>query len=171
MDKVRLLECIRTEYAFYERTLALLTPEEMVLPNVEGTWSVKDTTAHVSAWMHRVMNWFDQAGHNQPPDIPEKGYTWADIDRLNDAQFERDKDLPLDVVLADFRKAHLELCDFVQAFSEHELFDSTWDGLFDEPPWNLIPTKTHLHLYEHAVPIRQWVTARKQQKKQAQSAG
>jgi hypothetical protein len=161
MDKVRLLELIRAEYAFYERTLALLTPEEMVMPNVEGTWSVKDITAHLTTWLCRVQNWFDQAGHNEQPDVPEKGYTWADIDRLNDECYVRDQDLPLSTVLANFRQAHLDVCDFVQAFSEHDLFDSTWNGLFEEPPWKLIPTKTYLHLYEHAVPIRQWIASRK----------
>lgn len=160
LDKTRLLERIRTEYAFFERTLALLSPDDMLIPNVEGEWSVKDIVAHCTAWMQRVMRWFDQAGHGEKPDIPEKGYTWDDIDRLNDERAARDRDLPLKQVLADFRQAHLDVCDFVQAFSDSQLFESNWSGLFTKPPWTLIPPKTYQHLYEHAVPIRRWIVAR-----------
>ena len=160
LDKIRLLERIRMEHAFFERTLALLTPEEMLIPNVSGEWSVKDILAHCTVWMQRVMLWFDQAGHGQTPDIPERGYTWDDIDGLNVEYAARDRDLPLHQVLADFRQAHLDVCDFVQAFSDDQLFESDWSGAFSNPPWTLIPPKTYLHLYEHVVPIRRWIAAR-----------
>ncbi len=156
-DKIRLLEMIRSEFNFFERTLLLIAPERMLIPNVIGWWSVKDTVAHFTAWMEYLLRWFDQATHGQKPDIPAPGYTWDDIDKLNDARSERDKDLPLNQVISDFRQAHLDVCELVQALTERDLFESDWDGLFYQPPWRLISANTYQHLHEYAVPIRQWI--------------
>jgi len=160
MDKIRLLELIRAEYAFVERTLAALTPDDMLIPDVQGWWSVKDTIAHLTAWLERVLMWFDQAGHGQNPDIPDKGYDWKDIDKMNDACSARDKDLPLATVRSNFQRVHLEVCELVEALSERDLFEWDWDGAFYQAPWRLITGNTYEHLHEHIVPIRQWIDQR-----------
>lgn len=164
IDKVRLLEQIRTEYAFFDRTLELLTPDEMLIPNVIGWWSVKDTMAHLACWMEDVVYWFDQAGHGQKPDIPpEGGFTDAMVNRINDARSARDKDAPLSAVLARFHQAHLDICELVEDLSERSLFESDWDGLFAYPPWRLIVGNTSDHVHEHLVPIREWIIERRSQ--------
>jgi hypothetical protein len=35
-DKIKLLDVTRAEYDFWERTIALLTPDQMVIPGVQG---------------------------------------------------------------------------------------------------------------------------------------
>lgn len=160
IDKIRLLEHIRTEYAFFDRTLERLAPDEMLIPDVIGWWSVKDTMAHLTGWMRDVLRWFDQAGHGQKPDIPPNGFTDEYVNRVNDARSARDKDLPLSEVLAQFHQAHLDICELVESLSEHSLFESDWDGLFTQPPWRLIVGNTSDHLYEHLVAIREWMAER-----------
>jgi len=157
MDKTRLLELIRTEYAFAERTLAQLTPEQMLVPDVQGWWSVKDTIAHLTTWMKRILVWLDKAQHGEKPDIPDTGYTWEQIDALNDACCERDRNLLLDDVLADFRKTHLQVVEAVEAMSEYELFESDHEGAFWGSPWRLITGNTFEHFNTHIVPVRQWI--------------
>ncbi len=161
IDKFRLLEQMRTEYAFFGRTLELLAPDEMLIPNVIGWWSVKDTVAHLACWMEDVVRWFDQAGHGQKPDIPLGGFTDEYVNRLNDQRSARDKDQPLSAVLARFRQAHLDVCELVEDLSERSLFESDWDGLFTSPPWRLIVGNTSDHVYEHLVSIREWLVERR----------
>lgn len=160
IDKIRLLELMRAEYAFFERTLALLKPDDMLVPNVIGWWSVKDTVAHVTAWMEDVVRWFDQASHGEPVEIPPDGYSDEVVNRINDERSARDKDKPLTAVLSSFRTAHLEVCELVESQYEHDLFDSDWDGLFIGAPWRLVVGNTYDHLHEHVIPIRQWIAAR-----------
>lgn len=157
MDKTRLLELIRVEYAFAERTLARLTPEQMLIPNVTGWWSVKDTVAHLTAWMKRVLMWMDKASHGEKPAIPDDGYTWEQIDALNDAASARDKDRTLDDVLADFRRTYRDVLELVEALSEADLFERDFDGAFWGSPWRLISSNTHEHFHEHLVPVREWI--------------
>lgn len=161
LDKIRMLESMRAEFAFFERTLTTLTPEEMLIPNVIDWWSVKDTVAHLTAWMEDVLRWFDQAGHSEPVDIPPEGFTDEVLKRINDERSERDRDLPLKEVLTNFRKTHRDVCELVEAIDECDLFDTDWDGAFKGPPWGLIVGNTYDHLHEHLVPIRRWIAAQK----------
>jgi hypothetical protein len=138
-DKIRLLERIRSERRFVERTLDSMTAEQMLIPNVQGWWSVKDTLAH--------------------PAIPDEGYAWADIDTLNDRQSALDKDRPLDDVLQDFRQTHYEVVEMVEALSEYDIFENRFNEAFREPPLRLIESNTYEHYHEHLVPIRRWLMA------------
>ena len=52
MTKSELLNQIRTERGQLEETLARLTHAQMLLPGVDGEWSVKDALAHISTWEH-----------------------------------------------------------------------------------------------------------------------
>ncbi|MCZ2095137.1 MAG: ClbS/DfsB family four-helix bundle protein [Anaerolineae bacterium] len=160
IDKIRLLESMRAEFAFFERTLAMLSPDDLLIPDVNGGWSVKDTVAHLTFWMENVLRWFDQAGHSEPVDYPPDGYPADVLDRMNDERSARDHDLPLKEVIAHFRKTHRDVCELVEAIDECDLFDTDWDGAFKQPPWHLIADNTYDHLHEHLVPIRRWIAAR-----------
>ncbi len=158
MDKTRLSELIRIEHHFVERTIALMRPEWMLEANVVGWWSVKDTLAHLTAWMRRVLGWVDVFQHGGTPPIPAEGYAWADLDRLNDETSARDRDRPLDQVMNDFRTAHLEILALVDSLPPEDLFEreyNEYQGL-----WRLISENTHEHYSEHFVPVRQWLAPR-----------
>lgn len=158
LDKTKLLELMRTEYMFVERTLARLTETQMLEPNAAGNaWSVKDTIAHLTRWTDRVIGWLDKAQHGENPDIPETGYTWDETDPMNDSYVEKDKDLPLEKVLAEFQRSHMEILEDVEALTEEMIFDSNFGGLLKEPPNPLIAHNTYLHYLEHIIPIRKWM--------------
>lgn len=159
-DKIRLLELLDTEYAFFERTLEQLTLEQMQEPNVEGTWSVKDTLCHLVRWLRRLLLWVQTAERGEQPAIPESGYTWAQMDALNDLYIERDREVPVENALGEFRRAHFEVVELVERLSEENLFASTFGGVFTEPIAPLIMHNTYLHYHEHLVPIRAWMAGR-----------
>jgi hypothetical protein len=156
IDKTLLLEHIRAEHRFVERTLEMMTQEQMVTPNVIGWWSVKDTLAHLTSWVRRLTTWLDAATHDQQPVMPEAGYGWDQIDPLNDRQSELDKDRPLDEVLADFRQTHYAAVEVVEALSEYDIFERKFQG-FRDPLYGYITDNTDGHYHEHIIEIRRWL--------------
>jgi hypothetical protein len=54
--KAALLDTIQTGYSQFETLLAPLSEEQMTTPTVNGTWSIKDTIAHLTAWQGYLLN-------------------------------------------------------------------------------------------------------------------
>lgn len=158
-DKQKLLDLMRAEYEFVERTLALIPPERMDEPNVDGPWSVKDTIAHLTAWERRLCGWLLQAKRGEKPTIPEPGCTWDDIDIINERTYQEDKYCPLGEVLANFRETHAQVVQILETFPEEELFElKRLKGMWSEPPWRLISGNTYEHYLEHLEPVRRWLS-------------
>ena len=57
LDQPKLLALIAAEHAFLVRTLALLTPEQMVTLHTEGDWTPKDMLCHLTRWLNRLNGW------------------------------------------------------------------------------------------------------------------
>jgi len=51
-DKAALLANIQAGYDQLEALLASLSEEQMTNPGVNGSWSVKDNLAHLTAWQN-----------------------------------------------------------------------------------------------------------------------
>jgi hypothetical protein len=157
IDKQRLLDLIQAEYEFVERTLEALTQEQMHVADVEGWWSVKDTVAHLSLWMRRLLAWFaasQQCIRNIPP---QEGYTWKEIDRFNDDMSAADKDRALDDVLSEFHNVYAQVLTMVEGLPEEELFNDDFADGFDDLPWQLIVYNTYEHFHEHIKSVREWI--------------
>ena len=158
IDKQRLLDLIQVEYDFVERTLELLTPERMVITDVEGWWSVKDTVAHLSFWMKRLLAWFEASKQGIRKIPPKEGYTWKEIDKLNDDTSAADKDRALDGVLAEFHNVYGQVLTMVEGLYEEELFNDDFADGFDDLPWQLVMYNTYHHFYEHIKAVREWIS-------------
>src|SRR5450756_3174316 len=59
INKQQLLDEAQKKYEVLERQFASFTPEEMVRPGVIGTWSIKDTLAHLLEWQKMLMDWYE----------------------------------------------------------------------------------------------------------------
>lgn len=162
-DKQKLLDLMRSEFAFIGRTLDIMSPEQMHIPNVQGPWSVKDTIAHLSAWHQRVLHWLEMArrGEGVEGEHPielEPGYGWQAIDELNDQRYLVDKDQSLDDVLAEFQSSFEQIYLETEALMEDELFSKVGlSEFFRDPVWNYIAGNTFLHYREHIPPVRAWL--------------
>lgn len=156
-DKLRLLGRLQVDYEFVERTLSILTPEQMLIKNVQGHWSTKDTMAHLTAWLKRLIAWIERAQRGEEPHVPQEGYTWEDTDTINDLQYEADKDRSLNDVLADWRATYQQTYTLLESLSEDDLFDSTFNGLFSQPITALIIFNSYHHFGVHIEPLREWM--------------
>jgi hypothetical protein len=158
-DKQKMLDFMRAEYEFVERTLALLSPEQMLEPDVQGPWSVKDTLAHLTRWHVRALDWLAAARQGEQPELPEPGYTWEQIDDINDRTYREDKDLPLDTVLEAFRQTYRQLYAETEQLSEEELFGRAGLSLyFRDPLFGYIAHNSFFHYREHIEPVRRWMS-------------
>ncbi len=117
MTKHELLNQIRAERGRLEETLSRLTHAQMLLPGVDGEWSVKDALAHISAWERRMISWVNSAFRGEKPDIP---LPW-DEDRMNSETFTQVKDKPLSDVLEEFRLSYWDSLALAETLSEEQL--------------------------------------------------
>lgn len=160
LDQPKLLTLIAAEYDFLNRTLALLTDEQLTTLPTEGDWTPKDMLCHLTRWLNRLLGWIADAESGVEPAIPEAGYTWRDMDALNDVYFEQDQGLPLERARAGFQAAHAQVIVRLERMSEDDLFVSTCGGLLREPIAGLVVGCTNEHYAYHVKNLRESLIAR-----------
>ena len=123
MTKQELISTIEAERAKLEGVIGTLSPEQMNEPNAVGEWSVKDTLAHLAMWSSRSITVVYQAEQGQKAE--EIDEMFDDADALNAADYETQKDRPLERILSDLRGTHNQLLRRLSAWNEADLFDQT----------------------------------------------
>ncbi|HZR42066.1 MAG TPA: ClbS/DfsB family four-helix bundle protein [Ktedonobacteraceae bacterium] len=154
IDKTQLLDAIRTSYTSFEAVLAPLSPEQMTTPGVNGTWSIKDNIAHISAW-HRLLLDRLQAVR----DNVDYHWPWnegASDDEINEQFYQQNKARSLDDVLTEFRSLHQQIIEQVQAISNEDLNRPlSWRN--GKPIWPAIVGDTSEHYPDHTQIIQDWL--------------
>lgn len=155
-SKSKLLEQIRTEHGLLEATLARLTHAQMLIPGVDGEWSVKDALAHISTWERWMISWTNSLLHGEKPGTPPM---W-DVDRMNAETFARVREFALADVLEEFRLSYWDSLALAESLSEKQLlanYSDTWPmGLL----WKGIEDNTSGHYRQHREDIQAWLKKR-----------
>lgn len=103
-SKEQLLNQAREEYTALTTYLDTFAPEQKIMADVVGEWSVKDMVAHLTEWSQMVMSWYAAGKRGEMPHTPAEGYTWQQIPALNQKIYEQHRDDPWDDVLANFSR-------------------------------------------------------------------
>jgi hypothetical protein len=121
-SKVELNERISRSYAALEQTIGQLSDEQLTAP-IDGSWSAKDLIAHLAAW-EQVMLHFHVGGRPfaEVTRLTSVPYGSTSVDQINEAFYQRDRDIPLAQVLQSFRSSHQELLATLDRMSEADLF-------------------------------------------------
>jgi uncharacterized protein (TIGR03083 family) len=127
--KTQLLSESQKEYAALQKSLAALTPEQMVQANALGEWTAKDVIAHLYEWQQMFFRWYEAGLRGETPAVPAEGYKWNQLPALNQAIYERYRDMPLEDVLKAFEASHAKTLALVESLSDETL---TTPGLY---PW------------------------------------
>ena len=154
LHKSELIKLIHEERRALEKTLARLTHTQMLLPGVDGEWSVKDALAHISAWERCMIDWIGSLMRAETPDIP---LPW-DVDRMNAATFARFKDRPLAEVLEESRDSYHAALALAESLSEEMLqsvYTDTWPM---GPLWLGVAANMNFHYKEHRQDIEKWLS-------------
>ena len=157
--KIELLNQIRKEHELLEETLSGLTNAQMLIPGVDGDWSVKDALAHISVWERCMIRWVGSLLRSKEPAIP---LPW-DVDRMNTETYALVKDKPLAEVLEEFRQSYRDSLALADSLSEEQLqtvYADTWPM---GPLWTGVAANTNRHYKEHHTDIQKWLKIQKKE--------
>lgn len=158
LTKHELLDQIRSEHGLLEETLARLTHAQMLLPGVDGEWSVKDALAHISTWERWMILWTNSLLRG---DKPETSEPW-DVERMNADTYARVKEIPLADVLEEFRLSYWDSVTLAEGLNEKQLQTNYTDTWPMGPLWTGIAANTNWHYKQHRTDIQQWLKKKKQ---------
>lgn len=84
---------------------------------------VADVLAHLHAWHVIFDGWIalDRAG--AVPAYPAEGYTWADLDALNQKLYEAHSERPYEALRAMLVSSHAMMLNLLDTFTQEELTD------------------------------------------------
>jgi hypothetical protein len=160
LTKAELIAAIHLERGRLEETLARLTHTQMLLPGVDGEWSVKDALAHISTWERWMIAWTESLLRGEKPATPEP---W-DVDTMNAETYARVKDLTLGEVLDESRQSGWDALALAESLSEVQLqtvFADTWPM---GPLWLGIAANTNLHYKDHYTDIQKWLESQRKER-------
>ncbi|MBF6589541.1 MAG: ClbS/DfsB family four-helix bundle protein [Ktedonobacterales bacterium] len=159
MERNKLIEMLRANRVRFDALLAQVDATRMLQPIGEDQHTGKDILAHLTAWEQRLIGWLEAAQRGAPPQIPEVGATWADMDLLNERTLAENRDRSLAEVAADSRRSFERLIATVERFSDADLTEpDRYTGFDVQPLWRRIaagPGYGHYqaHLYDLLVRI------------------
>lgn len=126
----------------------------MLEPGLPGGWSVKDAIAHVN-WYEREM-----VRLLEKPTLTRSELWELPTDERNLPIYERNKDRPLDEVLAESSQLFERLWALVSELLDEDLVDSSRFNQMPEDgePWKVIASNTYEHYQQHILDIRAWLS-------------
>ncbi len=158
MNKFELLGEMSKANEEMEAFLATLTEAEMADPGPGGDWSVKDTLAHITAWMKLAAGWLEKTINGEPVTRYQPGYEVtgdeaadeAIMNRLNDHIFETHKGMPAAAIVAEYRQACEGLTAVVATMIEEDLLEpGRVEWYPDQPVWLNIAGNSFWHIRDH----------------------
>lgn len=139
--KTRLLQLLQTEHDTLITLLHSLSEEQLLRPQVAGTWSVKDTLAHLTWWEQETIS---EIVHGVELDPGLQGEPW-NTEKANRLMVEAERLTPLADVLTAFHNSYRQMYNAVEEMSE--------DTLTDEDLYTHLLDNTSNHYAEHRIAI------------------
>ena len=120
-SKDELMSAIEREWSALMAVIEKLTPEQIAQPD-EGGWSPKDNLAHLAEWMNILMGYHmdRRPSHEVMGVSPEVTKNW-DMEEINPVLFERNRDRPIAVVLAELKQVYDKLIAKLKSTSFEDL--------------------------------------------------
>ena len=133
--------------------------DRMLEPGPMGEWTFKDMAAHLAAWRNARIPMVEALGRGQPLPPPPWPAELDDDEPINAWFQARDRDRPLDDVLADYDATFERLAAAIEGLPESVAHDPDalpWAG---GTPAVEINWTDHLH-DEHLPDVRAWLDSR-----------
>ncbi|MCB2210351.1 ClbS/DfsB family four-helix bundle protein [bacterium] len=129
--KQELYDAIEKERGKLLKALDSLTDEQVTQPGACEAWSAKDILSHLTDWEQRVMAWVRAGRRGEVPAVPDEDYNWRQTPELNQAIYEKYRDLPLATVMDNFDASFAEMMAMIDGMTDEELFSPgvyEWTG-------------------------------------------
>lgn len=131
-----------------------LSLEELIEPNVVGTWSIKEVLAHIAAWEQEGARRIEEIIHGNGANL-----RWPDRDEENAFNAEAVAwalTKSVDEVVKRLEEAHRDFMDLLASFGDEVMLAE-----LEVPAAEWVPGWTYLHYQEHAPQIWAFKNARR----------
>lgn len=152
MTKSELQDAIQNGRLEFSELLSAIPEDRLEDPLLENGWSVKDTLMHIVAWEQRLIGWVNAAAQGDRPALPAPGYTWEQMDELNERTYLQQKHRGLNDIMASFRGS-LNLIFLALDRFDDETLNSKYLGE-ETLLWRYFAENTYEHYQEHGEEIR-----------------
>ncbi len=156
ITKAELMDRIQASRLALDRLLGQLSEYQMTEPVFAGGWSAKDVVAHITAWEQRLLGWLATAGRGEAPQIPAPGYTWDDMDQLNEQAYHEYRPYSLESVMASYRASLGLMFAVLEQLTDDDL-NAAYFGPGTVALWKYFAGCTYEHYAEHGEAIRAWL--------------
>ena len=153
-SKTELLSAIEREWKSLMDVVAKLDETKMLMPDAGG-WSPKDNLAHLTEWMKVLMGYhLDRRPSDEVLGVtPEVVKDW-DMNVINPVLFERNRNLPPQVVLEDLRRVYAQMIQKLEATPFEDLLKPRHEDDPEKRPVLLwVLGNTTDHFAEHRATI------------------
>ena len=125
--KADLLNITRKEY---DKLIALLetVPDPLKDLKDEADTSVKDIVGHRAHWIQLFFGWYQDGQAGKDVYFPAKGYKWSELKAYNAQLRVSQATLNWSDACANLKKAHQDLCAFIEQKSQSELYSAPMKG-------------------------------------------
>lgn len=157
MDRTQLLEEERKAFEELANVLAPLNAQQMTTGGVNGSWSIKDILAHITAWHVHLLNLMEGVRLGQEPALnhdENKG-----LDDINEQFYQEGRIRSLDEVLQDFYTTRQRVVEQLQQLSDEQLQTKPWSDSTN-PLADFVVGNTFEHYAEHMQPIQVWLESK-----------
>ncbi|WP_141727905.1 ClbS/DfsB family four-helix bundle protein [Thermogemmatispora onikobensis] len=162
MEKAQLLRAMQRCSHEWNTLLATLRSEELLLPGVAGTWSVKDVLGHLSAWMELTLANIAAAREGQAPVLIFETMSEEELEALNQRLYHQKRVQTLEEAQANFHATWHRLYEETAALDDNLLIEterlSHWQG---KSLGELIYGEACEHMTDHTNALRSWIAARR----------
>lgn len=128
-DKQHVLDELAEIFNRWQMLLASLSEEQILVPLVPSSWTVKDVVAHMWSWQQASVARMEAALQDKQPDYP----AWwiqrgpdpeADVDGTNALLYRLSKDKPWQVVYFDWKTQFIHYLELTTQISEKDFLQA-----------------------------------------------
>jgi hypothetical protein len=160
--KAHILAALREEFEGWEQLLAGLSEEEIITPQFDFDWSIKDVVSHLWAWQQISIARMEGGLWDREPEFPkwivESIENWEkDSDSVNALTFERNHSKLWTEIHQNWREGFFRFLELGGKISERDLLDG------DRFPWlkgyslAFILVASYDHHQEHFEKLTNWL--------------
>jgi hypothetical protein len=160
--KEHILAAMREQLDRWEELLSRLSEAEVVSPNFDLDWSIKDVMAHLWAWQQisiaRMEGGLESQEPNYPQWIVESIENWEDdSDRINALTFDKFHEKSWSDIYQSWKHGYIRFLDLGNQFSEPDLLAGGKYPWLNGYSLAFILIASYDHHQEHFDKLKKWL--------------
>jgi hypothetical protein len=144
--KQELLDAMESEFELLKKSFEGLSEKQMTTGVVCGRWSTKDVLSHLIEWKKMFLGWYKAGLRGENPKTPADDLKWNQTRELNERIYQKWKNEPLDLVLAELDGRYKEMLRLARKLSDKDLSTKNlypWMRVWPLSRWIAANTSSH----------------------------